>query len=70
MFQIIHQTHKEKVAMYMKCKKKDLAEMLTSCNELLDLRPMTVEMISDTDTVISTETDNNYWNQRYFDQHQ
>ncbi len=36
MMQIIAQTHDETVAMYMKgCTKKQLAEMLASCNELL-----------------------------------
>ena len=28
--QIIKQSHEEKVAMYMKCKKKELAEMLAT----------------------------------------
>ena len=28
--QVVKQTHKEKVAMYMKCKKKELAEMLAT----------------------------------------
>lgn len=28
LMQIIKQSHEEKVAMYMKCKKKELAEML------------------------------------------
>jgi len=37
MMQIIEQTHDEKIAMYMKgCTKKQLAEMLASCNEDLD----------------------------------
>jgi len=40
MMQIIEQTHDEKVAMYMKgCTKKQLAEMLASCNEVLDTMP-------------------------------
>ena len=37
MMQIIEQTHDERVAMYMKsCTKLQIAEMLTSCNELFD----------------------------------
>ena len=37
MMQIIEQTHDERVAMYMKsCTKKELAEMLANCNEILD----------------------------------
>ena len=40
MMQIIQQTHDETVAMYMKgCTKKQLAEMLASCNEALDTMP-------------------------------
>ena len=40
MMQIIEQTHDEKVSMYMKsCTKKQLAEMLASCNEVLDTMP-------------------------------
>ncbi len=36
MMQIIEQTHDEKVVMYMKgCTKKQLAEMLANCNEIL-----------------------------------
>ena len=30
MVQVVKQTHEEKVAMYMKCKKKQLAEMLAT----------------------------------------
>ena len=33
--QIVKQTHDEEVAMYMKCKKKQLCEMLIECNRLL-----------------------------------
>ena len=41
MMQIIEQTHDEKVAMYMKsCNKKQLAEMLARCNEILDTMPI------------------------------
>jgi len=30
-----NQTRKQKIAMYMKCPKKELAEMLVNCNEVL-----------------------------------
>ena len=41
MMQIIEQTHDETVAMYMKsCSKKELAEMLANCNEILSARPV------------------------------
>jgi hypothetical protein len=36
MMQIVEQTHEEKIAMYMKLPKKQLAEMLIECNALLD----------------------------------
>lgn len=36
MMQLIEQTHEEKVAMYMKCTKKQLIEMLIECNKHLD----------------------------------
>lgn len=36
MVQIIPQTKEEKIAMYMKCTKKQLAEMLWACNVILD----------------------------------
>ncbi len=36
MIQIVEQTDKEKMAMYMKCSKKELAEMLIQCNKHLD----------------------------------
>jgi len=34
----IVKTDKEKLAMYMKCKKKELAEMLLNCNKHLDMQ--------------------------------
>lgn len=38
--QIIEQTHDETVAMYMKsCTKKEIAEMLANCNEILGSKP-------------------------------
>jgi len=41
MMQVIEQTHDEKVAMYVKsCTKKQLAEMLARCNEILDTIPI------------------------------
>jgi len=35
--QIIEQTPEEKMAMYMKCTKKELCSMLIECNRILDL---------------------------------
>jgi len=35
--QVVKQTHDEIVDMYMKCTKKQLAEMLIECNRLLDI---------------------------------
>ncbi len=49
MMQIIEQTHDETVAMYLKlCTKKELAEMLASCNEVIGQIPVKVVM-SDAD---------------------
>ena len=36
MMQIVKQTHEEKMAMYMKLPKKELAKMQIECNRLLD----------------------------------
>ena len=36
MIQVIKQTRKEKIKMYMKVPKKKLIEMLINCNEILD----------------------------------
>lgn len=36
MMQVIEQTHKQKMKMYMKCTKKKLAEMLIECNRILE----------------------------------
>lgn len=36
MMQVIEQTHDEKMAMYMKCTKKELASMLIECNRILE----------------------------------
>ncbi len=36
MVQIVEQTKEEKLAMYMKLTKKELAEMLINCNEIID----------------------------------
>jgi len=36
--QIVEQTDEEKLTMYMKCTKKQLAEMLIQCNKLLDMQ--------------------------------
>lgn len=35
MMQVIQQTRDEKIAMYMKLNKRELAEMLVNCNELI-----------------------------------
>ena len=35
MMQVVEQTHEERVKMYMRCKKKELAEMLANCNEVM-----------------------------------
>lgn len=37
MIQIIRQTHEEKFAMYMKCNKKELANMLIAANDVIKL---------------------------------
>jgi hypothetical protein len=39
--QIVKQTHEEKVAMYMKCKKKELAEMLATRDDYDEINPST-----------------------------
>ena len=38
MWHVIKQTHDEKIAMYMKLTKRELAEMLANCNEALSAR--------------------------------
>lgn len=38
MLQVIEQTRDEKIAMYMKLTKRELAEMLVNCNEALTAR--------------------------------
>ncbi len=47
MMQIVEQTHDEKVAMYMgKCTKEELADMLATCNEIMNARlPAQVVMV-------------------------
>ena len=37
MVQVVKQTHEEKVAMYMKCKKKQLAEMLATRDDYKEM---------------------------------
>ena len=37
MMHIVEQTHAEKTAMFMKCSKKELVEMLIQCNIHLEL---------------------------------
>ena len=39
MYQIVSQTRDEKLAMYMKLTKRELAEMLVNCNALLGREP-------------------------------
>jgi len=53
MLQIVEQTHDEKVAMYVEsCSKKELAEMLANCNEIMDaLLPVRVVMVDPITTV-------------------
>lgn len=38
MMQVVKQTDEEKMVMYMKCPKKQLAQMLIQCNKILDSR--------------------------------
>ena len=38
MFQVVEQTRDEKIAMYMKITKRELAEMLVNCNDVLAAR--------------------------------
>lgn len=45
MMQIIEQTHEEKMAMYMKLSKKELAQMLIEANRHLENRPIMVQPI-------------------------
>jgi len=45
--QILKQSHEEKMAMFMKCTKKKLAEMLITCNDLLDKKLLNVQYIED-----------------------
>ena len=58
MMQIIEQTHDEKVAMYMKsCTKKQLAEMLTNCNEILSPYPNISDGTSTTTSTVMVSVD-------------
>ena len=54
--QIAEQTDEEKLVMYMKCTKKQLAEMLIQCNKILDTIPKTVETYADYYDKKPTET--------------
>jgi len=45
MIQIVKQTHEEKLAMYMKCSKKKLAEMLIACNDIIEDIPLRIEIL-------------------------
>ena len=48
MVQVVKQTHEEKVAMYMKCKKKQLAEMLATRDDYDEINPNTGNIYYDT----------------------
>lgn len=48
MYQIIEQTNEEKMAMYMKLSKKELAQMLITANEYLTARPITITQPANT----------------------
>lgn len=37
MMQIVEQTREEKILMYLKCSKRELAEMLINCNDIIRL---------------------------------
>lgn len=37
MLQVIEQTREEKIAMYMKLKKREIAEMLANANDAIDM---------------------------------
>ena len=58
MIQAVHQTREEKIKMYRKMKKKDLAEMLVNCNEHIDAltRALNKGEGPTTDTVIWNPT--------------
>ena len=45
--QIVEQSHEEKMAMYMKCTKKKLAEMLIACNDYLSNKSLEITDMSD-----------------------
>lgn len=48
-YQTMELSHDEKVAMYMKCKKKDLIEMIIHCNLIIEnLKPEIVYPIEGT----------------------
>lgn len=49
MVQIVEQTHEEKLAMYMKLSKKELVEMLISCNDFIRMQKPTVAYVCEHD---------------------
>ncbi len=58
--QIVEQTDKQKLKMYMKCKKKELAEMLIQANKVLDMAGVPSFIIEHPDFINSmpiTQTD-------------
>ena len=55
MMQIVKQTTKEKLKMYMKCSKLELAKMLIECNRILEAQ-MQVNIVSKGDSASSSVT--------------
>lgn len=51
MMQVVEQTHKEKMKIYMKLSKKQLAEMLINCNEIISGMPIHVSFKIESPTV-------------------
>ena len=47
MLQVVEQTRDEKIAMYMKITKRELAEMLVNCNDVLAARARQVSIRDD-----------------------
>lgn len=48
MYQVIQQTHEEKVKMYMKLPKKQIIEMLIECNRIISIITPIVTTINKT----------------------
>lgn len=43
MVQIVEQTDEEKLAMYLKCSKKELAKMVIECNRIIKARALEIK---------------------------